>query len=252
MCHMTSLIWSVPNVRTCTFWWFYYLFFNIQCYAKTWTHQVFEFENFHTDLVGFWWPWSKSEVFHGGPYFRLTSRISGQKRTHLWWSYKILHTIADRLFQLLAFLNKLIGVLGFLSFFFSSREIMHAMWKPQKFKYIYLVATLYVFTLTIPSAVAVYWAFGDQLLDHSNAFSLLPQTGFRDAAVILMLIHQVSIFFLPLPNFYCPYNLTSCSNWLYISYCPVCCSTLHLDLLAHPCILCGRRWWGCMIQRAYV
>ncbi|RVW30696.1 Auxin transporter-like protein 2 [Vitis vinifera] len=75
-----------------------------------------------------------------------------------------------------------------------AEEIMHAMWKPQKFKYIYLVATLYVFTLTIPSAVAVYWAFGDQLLDHSNAFSLLPQTGFRDAAVILMLIHQFITF----------------------------------------------------------
>lgn len=65
------------------------------------------------------------------------------------------------------------------------------MWKPQKFKYIYLLATLYVFTLTIPSAAAVYWAFGDQLLNHSNAFSLLPKSGFRDAAVILMLIHQV-------------------------------------------------------------
>ena len=71
------------------------------------------------------------------------------------------------------------------------REIMHAMWKPQKFKYIYLLATLYVFTLTIPSAAAVYWAFGDRLLDHSNAFSLLPRTRWRDAAVILMLIHQV-------------------------------------------------------------
>lgn len=75
--------------------------------------------------------------------------------------------------------------------FESFREIMHAMWKPQKFKYIYLFATFYVFTLTIPSAAAVYWAFGDQLLDHANAFSLLPRTGFRDAAVILMLIHQV-------------------------------------------------------------
>ncbi|KAI6675191.1 hypothetical protein NL676_003097 [Syzygium grande] len=73
-------------------------------------------------------------------------------------------------------------------------EIMHAMWKPQKFKYIYLIATLYVFTLTIPSATAVYWAFGDQLLNHSNAFSLLPKTGFRDAAVILMLIHQFITF----------------------------------------------------------
>ncbi|KAJ0582374.1 putative amino acid transporter, transmembrane domain-containing protein [Helianthus annuus] len=43
-------------------------------------------------------------------------------------------------------------------------EIMHAMWKPRKFKYIYLFATLYVFTLTLPSTAAMYWAFGDQLL----------------------------------------------------------------------------------------
>lgn len=78
----------------------------------------------------------------------------------------------------------------FVSLFF--REIMHAMWKPQKFKYIYLLATLYVFTLTLPSAATVYWAFGDELLNHSNAFSLLPKTRWRDAAVILMLIHQVS------------------------------------------------------------
>jgi len=72
------------------------------------------------------------------------------------------------------------------------REIMHAMWKPQKFKMIYLIATLYVMTLTLPSAAAVYWAFGDNLLTHSNALSLLPRTGFRDTAVILMLIHQVN------------------------------------------------------------
>jgi len=70
------------------------------------------------------------------------------------------------------------------------REIMHAMWKPQKFKAIYLLATLYVLTLTLPSASAVYWAFGDMLLDHSNAFSLLPRSPFRDMAVVLMLIHQ--------------------------------------------------------------
>ncbi|MFQ6647172.1 hypothetical protein Gotur_018952 [Gossypium turneri] len=62
------------------------------------------------------------------------------------------------------------------------------------FKYIYLLATLYVFTLTIPSASAVYWAFGDQLLNHSNAFSLLPHSAWRDAAVILMLIHQFITF----------------------------------------------------------
>ncbi|KAG6492272.1 hypothetical protein ZIOFF_047226 [Zingiber officinale] len=73
-------------------------------------------------------------------------------------------------------------------------EIMHAMWKPQKFKYLYLLATLYVFTLTLPSAATVYWAFGDQLLTHSNAFSLLPRSGWRDVAVILMLIHQFITF----------------------------------------------------------
>ncbi|KAF1896576.1 hypothetical protein Lal_00034274 [Lupinus albus] len=63
-------------------------------------------------------------------------------------------------------------------------EIMHAMWKPQKFKAIYLIATLYVLTLTLPSAVTVYWAFGDMLLNHSNAFALLPQSPFRDMAFI--------------------------------------------------------------------
>ncbi|GER55813.1 auxin transporter-like protein [Striga asiatica] len=73
-------------------------------------------------------------------------------------------------------------------------EIMHAMWKPRKFKYIYLLATLYVFTLTLPSASAMYWAYGDQLLTHANAFSLLPRTGWRDAAVVLMLIHQFITF----------------------------------------------------------
>lgn len=71
------------------------------------------------------------------------------------------------------------------------REIMHAMYKPVKFKYVYVLATLYVFTLTIPSAIAVYWAFGDSLLKHSNALSMLPRTVARDVAVILMLIHQV-------------------------------------------------------------
>ncbi|CAA0815804.1 Auxin transporter protein 1 [Striga hermonthica] len=62
---------------------------------------------------------------------------------------------------------------------------MHAMWKPRKLKYIYLLATLYVFTLTLPSASAMYWAYGDQLLTHANAFSLLPRTGWRDAAVFI-------------------------------------------------------------------
>ncbi|KAK2993740.1 hypothetical protein RJ640_018361 [Escallonia rubra] len=65
------------------------------------------------------------------------------------------------------------------------------MWKLQKFKYSYFIATIYVFTLTLPSASAMYWAFGDQFLNHSNAFALLPKTRWRDTAVIHILIHQM-------------------------------------------------------------
>lgn len=90
------------------------------------------------------------------------------------------------------------------------REIMHAMWKPQKFKLIYLMATLYVLTLTLPSAISVYWAFGDMLLNHSNAFSLLPRSGFRDMAVILMLIHQVRD---PKHNSQYPADLRIVASW---------------------------------------
>ncbi|KAF7126475.1 hypothetical protein RHSIM_Rhsim11G0067100 [Rhododendron simsii] len=84
--------------------------------------------------------------------------------------------------------------LGLIMTTYTAWEIMHAMWKPQKFKLIYLIATLYVLTLTLPSASAVYWAFGDLLLNHSNALSLLPRTGFRDTAVVLMLMHQFITF----------------------------------------------------------
>ncbi|KAJ7519734.1 hypothetical protein O6H91_20G053900 [Diphasiastrum complanatum] len=73
-------------------------------------------------------------------------------------------------------------------------EIMHAMWKPRKFKSVYLYAILYIFTLTIPSATTVYWAFGDILLQNSNALSVFPRTRFRDAAVVLMLMHQLIVF----------------------------------------------------------
>uniref|UniRef100_A0A251VGI8 Amino acid transporter, transmembrane domain-containing protein n=1 Tax=Helianthus annuus TaxID=4232 RepID=A0A251VGI8_HELAN len=57
---------------------------------------------------------------------------------------------------------------------------------------IFTFLPLYVFTLTLLSSAAVYWEFGDELFNHSNAFSLLPKIRWRDAAVIFMLIHQVT------------------------------------------------------------
>lgn len=120
------------------------------------------------------------------------------------------------------------------------REIMHAMWKPQKFKTIYLLATLYVLTLTLPSASAVYWAFGDQLLNHSNAFALLPRTGFRDTAVILMLIHQVIVEF---NRKYCFVTILQVSadnyDWLFI------CAVHYIWICMHSTILCmGKIHWN--------
>ncbi|KAJ7298168.1 hypothetical protein O6H91_Y013100 [Diphasiastrum complanatum] len=73
-------------------------------------------------------------------------------------------------------------------------EITHAMWKPRKYKVMYTYAILYIFSLTIPSASTMYWAFGDSLLTITNAFAFLPKTKFRDAAVCVMLIHQITEF----------------------------------------------------------
>ena len=122
---------------------------------------------------------------------------------------------------------------------------MHAMWKPQKFKCIYLLATLYVFTLTIPSASAVYWAFGDELLNHANAFSLLPKNGFRDAAVILMLIHQVCLILAALiglldcrwKNLYLWFLMEFDWEFGFVEWR----SSSHLGLRVRHCTLCGRR-----------
>ncbi|EFJ07500.1 hypothetical protein SELMODRAFT_133400 [Selaginella moellendorffii] len=70
-------------------------------------------------------------------------------------------------------------------------EIMDAMWEPKKFKSVYVYAIAYVLLiLVIPSAVTVYLRFGDKMLINPNAFAVLPKTKFRDAAVILMVIHQ--------------------------------------------------------------
>uniref|UniRef100_M4DKV5 Amino acid transporter transmembrane domain-containing protein n=1 Tax=Brassica campestris TaxID=3711 RepID=M4DKV5_BRACM len=65
---------------------------------------------------------------------------------------------------------------------------------PTKLVLYFTGATNILYTFGGHAASAVYWAFGDALLNHSNAFSLLPKNGWRDAAVILMLIHQFITF----------------------------------------------------------
>lgn len=76
---------------------------------------------------------------------------------------------------------------------FSGREILESMKRPSKFKYVYVAVVFYTLCVVIPSSVAVYWAFGDTLLTRSNAFSVLPPSGWRTTAIASIVIHQVSL-----------------------------------------------------------
>ena len=71
---------------------------------------------------------------------------------------------------------------------------MHSMKVPSKFSLVYLLSSLYVFTLTLPNSVSVYWAHGDSLLGHTNALSVLPASPLRKTAVVLMISHQCVAF----------------------------------------------------------
>ncbi|KAK9841505.1 hypothetical protein WJX74_006936 [Apatococcus lobatus] len=73
-------------------------------------------------------------------------------------------------------------------------EIMHAMWRPRRFGWIYGIATLYVLTLTLPDSISMYWAYGNSLLKGSNALAHLDKSNARDTAIVLMVIHQCVAF----------------------------------------------------------
>ncbi|KAG9459444.1 hypothetical protein H6P81_003952 [Aristolochia fimbriata] len=75
-------------------------------------------------------------------------------------------------------------------------ELMEAMWKPQKYKYVYAYAVLYTYLLTIPDSVSVYWAYGDMLLHRSNAFAVLPPSKAKNVCIIAMILHQYVAFLL--------------------------------------------------------
>jgi auxin influx carrier (AUX1 LAX family) len=74
------------------------------------------------------------------------------------------------------------------------REIMEATRRPSKFKFVYLAVVFYTFSVTIPSAVSTYWAFGDILLHRSNAFAVLPPSPWRTFAIVSIILHQVPLF----------------------------------------------------------
>lgn len=74
------------------------------------------------------------------------------------------------------------------------REIMEAMWIPKNYIYAYVLAVLYTYFLTIPGPTSMYWAYGDTLLHHSNAFGVLPPSKARNVSIIAMILHQVYLW----------------------------------------------------------
>jgi auxin influx carrier (AUX1 LAX family) len=73
-------------------------------------------------------------------------------------------------------------------------EIMHAMWRPVKYKYVYVACTIYVLFITVPHSYTLYWAYGDKLLHENNALGLLPSSNARTTALIFMILHQAIAF----------------------------------------------------------
>lgn len=75
-------------------------------------------------------------------------------------------------------------------------EILESMKRPASYKWVCIAVTVYALLVTVPSAIAVYWSAGDILLVRSNAFAVLPPSGWRTMAVASLVIHQAAGFVL--------------------------------------------------------
>ncbi|KAJ7296907.1 hypothetical protein O6H91_Y092600 [Diphasiastrum complanatum] len=73
-------------------------------------------------------------------------------------------------------------------------EILEAMRSPEHYKYVYPAVVFYILLLIIPSSTSVYWAYGDLLLNRSNAFAVLPHSGWRGLAIVAMVMHQTMAY----------------------------------------------------------
>ncbi|KAG0629728.1 hypothetical protein M758_1G125400 [Ceratodon purpureus] len=75
-------------------------------------------------------------------------------------------------------------------------EILETMKRPSAYKYVNLAVFFYALLVTIPSSVAVYWSAGDILLKQSNAFAVLPSSGWQTLAIATIIAHQAMGFIL--------------------------------------------------------
>lgn len=76
----------------------------------------------------------------------------------------------------------------------SNIEVADVMNDQKTYALSYFYSFLYVFTLTMPNAVSVYHRFGDECIDHANAFSLFERSVPRDIGIVLMCLHEMVAF----------------------------------------------------------
>ena len=89
---------------------------------------------------------------------------------------------------------------GFVSLLFiygghtSNIEVADVMDDPGSYDKSYFWSYLYVFSLTMPNAVAAYRTYGNLARDNANSFALFEPSMQRDVAIVLMSLHQMVAF----------------------------------------------------------
>jgi auxin influx carrier (AUX1 LAX family) len=76
----------------------------------------------------------------------------------------------------------------------SNIEVADVMDNPATYDESYFWSYIYVFTLTMPNAVAAYYAYSQEAGYNTNAFALFPQSNARDVGIIMMSLHQAVAF----------------------------------------------------------
>lgn len=76
----------------------------------------------------------------------------------------------------------------------SNVEVADVMDNPASYDRSYFWSYLYVFGLTMPNAVAGYWAFGQEAEVNANAFGLFDRSVYRDFGIVMMTLHQAVAF----------------------------------------------------------
>lgn len=76
----------------------------------------------------------------------------------------------------------------------SGIELADVLDDPASYDTSYFWSYLYVFTLTMPNAVAAYHTYGQRCFYNTNAFNLFPRSVYRDFGIIMMSLHHAVAF----------------------------------------------------------